>query len=107
LSQLGTFIDAANKGDCLRSVAPRPKIVRHLEGRAMLEFAIQFLPMELIQLVFLLGVVPLARRVSPKYAIAWIICSLIPIFGIAVFSALFVKALLAILDRLDALKPAP
>lgn len=71
----------------------------------MSDFLIQLVPMMLIQLVMLFGVVPLARRVSPRLAIVWIICSLIPFLGVLTFFFLVVRVLVAILDRLEKLKP--
>ncbi len=72
----------------------------------MPDFVIQLIPMLVIQVLLLFGVVPLARRVSPKLTPIWIICSLIPFLGIFTFYVLAVKALVVILDRLEKLTPA-
>ena len=72
----------------------------------MSEIVLQLVPMMLIQLILLFGVVPLARRVSPKWVALWVVCSLVPIIGIFTFYFFVVRVLVAILDRLDKLKPA-
>lgn len=72
----------------------------------MPDFVIQLLPMVVIQLLLLIGIVPLARRVSPNRVAVWVICSLIPVFGVFAFYFLIVRVLVAILDRLEKLKPA-
>lgn len=72
----------------------------------MSDLMIQLIPMELIQLLLLLAIIPLARRLSPKLAVVWIICSLFPIFGVVTFYVLVVRMLAALWDRLETLKPA-
>jgi hypothetical protein len=71
----------------------------------MSDFVVQLVPMMLIQVILLFGVVPLARRVSPNLAVVWIICSLIPVLGVFTFYFLVVRVLVAILDRLEKLRP--
>lgn len=72
----------------------------------MTELIIQLVPMMLIQALMLFGVVPLARRVSRKWLALWVICALIPLVGSFTFFILCVKVLVAILDRLEAIKPS-
>jgi hypothetical protein len=64
---------------------------------------IDLIPMLVVQYLLLIGIIPLARRVSPRWAWAWIVVSLIPGVGAMVFMVLIMKALAAILERIDLL----
>lgn len=69
----------------------------------MPEFVIQLIPLMNIQGLLLIGVIPLARKVSPGGAWAWIVAALLPLVGGMVFMFLMMNAMAVILDRLDLL----
>ena len=69
----------------------------------MLEPLIDLVPMMVVQYLLLIGAIPLARRVSPRRAWAWIVLMLIPFVGTFPFMILIVKALAVILERIDML----
>jgi hypothetical protein len=69
----------------------------------MQELLIQLIPMMAIQCLLLIGVVPLARKVSPGWAWAWIVATLIPFVGAMMFMFLMMKTLAVILERIDLL----
>jgi hypothetical protein len=66
----------------------------------MQELLIQLIPMMAIQCLLLIAVVPLARKVSPGWAWAWIVATLIPFVGAMMFMFLMMKTLAVILERL-------
>jgi hypothetical protein len=72
----------------------------------MQEFLIQLIPLMTIQCLLLVGVIPLARKVSPGWAWAWIVAALIPLVGGMMFMFLMMKALAVILERIDVLSAA-
>jgi len=59
--------------------------------------------MMIIQCLLLIGVIPLARRVSPAWAWTWIVATLIPVVGAMIFMFPMMKALAVILERIDLL----
>ena len=59
--------------------------------------------MTVVQYLMLIGVVPLARKASPRRAWAWIVDALIPLVGSMMFMFLMMKALAVILERIDLL----
>jgi hypothetical protein len=69
----------------------------------MPEFLIDLLPMMIVQSLLLIGIIPLARRVSRGWAWTWIVLALIPGIGALVFILLLMKALAVILARADLL----
>jgi hypothetical protein len=69
----------------------------------MQQVLLQLLPTLIIQCLLLIGIVPLARRVSPGGAWGWIVASLIPVLGYMVFMFLVMKALAVILERINLL----
>jgi hypothetical protein len=56
-----------------------------------------------VQYLLLIGLIPLARRVSPGWAWAWIVATPIPVVGAMGFMFLTMKALAVILERIDLL----
>jgi hypothetical protein len=69
----------------------------------MYEILKELLPTMAVQYLLLIGAIPLARRVSPRRAWAWIVLMLIPFVGTFPFMILIVKALAVILQRIDVL----
>ena len=69
----------------------------------MQELLIQLIPMMVIQCLLLIGVVPLARKVSPGWAWTWIVATFIPVVGAMMFMFLMMKGLAVILERIDLL----
>jgi hypothetical protein len=69
----------------------------------MQDLIVQLIPMMIVQCLLLIGVVPLARRVSPGWSWAWIVATLIPVVGYLIFVFLMMKALAVILERIDLL----
>ena len=69
----------------------------------MYELFTQILPTIMVQYLLLIGAIPLARRVSPRWAWAWIVPMLIPFIGTFPLLILVVKALAVILERIDSL----
>jgi hypothetical protein len=67
----------------------------------MQEFVIQLIPLTVVQCLMLIGLIPLARKVSPRWALAWIVAALVPIVGGITFTFLTMKALAVILERLE------
>ena len=61
------------------------------------------IPMMIVQYVLLIGSLPLARRVRPGRAWAWIVAILIPAVGWFALMALIFKACAVILERIDLL----
>jgi hypothetical protein len=68
-----------------------------------MDFVIELIPMMVVQYLMLTGVVPLARKASPRRAWAWIVAALIPLVGGMMFIFLMMKALAVILERIDSL----
>ncbi len=71
-----------------------------------MDFVIELIPLTVVQYLMLIGVVPLARKASPRWAWAWIVAALIPLLGGMMFMFLMMKALAVILDRIDLLSAA-
>jgi hypothetical protein len=69
----------------------------------MQEFLIQLIPLMVIQCLLVIGIIPLARKVSPGWAWAWIVATFIPLVGAMMFMFLMMKALAVILERIDLL----
>ena len=44
-----------------------------------MDFVIELIPMTVVQYLMPIGVVPLARKASPRRAWAWIVAALIPL----------------------------
>ena len=72
-----------------------------------MDFVIELIPMTVVQYLMLIGVVPLARKVSPRRAWAWIVAASIPLVGGMMFMFLMMKALAVILERIDLLSATP
>ena len=68
-----------------------------------MDFVIELIPMTVVQDLMLIGVIPLARKASPRRAWAWIVAALFPLVGTMTFMFLMMKALAVILERIDLL----
>jgi hypothetical protein len=71
-----------------------------------MDFVIELIPLTVFQYLMLIGVVPLARKVSPRRAWTCIVVALIPLVGGLMFPFLMMKALAVILERIDLLSAA-